>query len=136
MFDTIFGEFPIRYYTYKDYDKAINEVIKDTLSFTGESNKRRLTSYTLKEIDGNIVFKCLAPSITKDKIEMSIKDKILKVKSLKADTEMDFFTPIDITLKLQKDIDSQNSFADLVNGVLIITMPIIESAKENLISFK
>lgn len=136
MFETVFGEFPVRYYNYKDFDKTITDLVSDTLKFTGENRRRDITSYTLNEVDNNVVFKCLAPSITKDLIDISIKDRVLKVKNLEEANNLDFFSSLDFTFRLNKEVDPNNSFAELVNGVLIITMPLKESSSERKISFK
>ena len=136
MFETIFGEFPIRYYNYKDYDKAINDLVADTLGFANGDYKRSITSYTMKEEEGCIVFKCLAPSIEKDQIEMSIKNRMLSIKTSKEIADLDFFRPLDFTFKLSKDVDASHSYAELLNGVLKIVMPLKEDVSVNKISFR
>lgn len=136
MFSTIFGEIPVTYYNYKDYNKTVNDIITDTLRLTGESDKRNLTSYTLKEKDSTIVFKCLAPSISKDQIDISVKEKFFSIKTKETKEDLDFFSPLDFTINLRKEIDASNSFAELLNGVLTVKMPIKESVKEKKISFK
>lgn len=136
MFETVFGEFPVRYYNYKDFDKTITDLVADTLKFTGENKRSNISSYTLKEIDNNIVFKCLAPSITKDLIDISIKDRVLKIKNLEEANSLEFFSSLNFTFNLSKEVDSSNSFAELVNGVLIVTMPLKESSSEKKITFK
>lgn len=133
MFSTVFGEFPVNHYTYRDYSKAIDAIANDVLSFTSSSNS---SSYTLKEVEGSIVFDCIAPSITEENLSITFKDRKLSVKTVGETKGLPYFTPINISLPLRKDIDAKSSFAELKNGVLKITMPLKEDAKEKKISFK
>lgn len=133
MFSTVFGEFPVNHYSYKDYSKAIDALTNDVLNFTSSASN---SSYSLKEIDGSIVFDCIAPSITKENLTITFKDRKLAVKTIGETKDLPYFTPINISLPLRKDIDVKNSFAELENGVLKITMPLKEDAKEKKISFK
>ena len=133
MFSTIFGEFPINQYTYRDYSRAIDALTNDVLSLTSSANT---SSYSLKEVDGSIVFDCIAPSITKENLTITFKDRKLAVKTIGETKDLPYFNPIDISLTLRKDIDVKSSFAELENGVLKITMPLKEDIKEKKISFK
>ena len=133
MFSTVFGEFPVNHYTYKDYSRAIDALTNDVLNLASSVNT---SSYSLKEVDGSIVFDCIAPSITKDHLSITFKDRKLGVKSVGETKGLPYFTPINISLPLRKDIDVKSSFAELENGVLKITMPLKEDAKEKRISFK
>jgi len=133
MFSTVFGEFPANHYNYKDYSRAIDTLTNDILSLTSSVNT---SSYSLKEVDGSIVFDCIAPSVTKDHLSITFKDRNLGVKSVGETKGLPYFTPINITLPLRKDIDVKSSFAELENGVLKITMPLKEDSKEKKISFK
>jgi len=133
MFSTIFGEFPINYYTCRDYSKAIDAITNDVLSFTSSMNT---SSYSLKEIENNIIFDCVAPSITKEDLIISFKDRNLSIKTVGETKDLPYFTPINISLPLRKDIDVKSSFAELEKGVLKITMPLKEDNEENKISFK
>ena len=51
MFNTVFGELPIRYYNNKDYNNTIEALITDTLKLTGSNHYTH--SYTLKEEENN-----------------------------------------------------------------------------------
>ena len=133
MFSTVFGEFPINHYTYRDYSKAIDALANDVLSFTSLEST---SSYSLKEIEGSIVFDCIAPSITKENLSITFKDRKLAVKTVGETKDLAYFKPINIFLPLRKDINVKSSFAELENGVLKITMPLKEDAKEKKISFK
>lgn len=133
MFNTIFGEFPINYYTCRDYSKAIDALANDVLSFTSSVST---TSYSLKEIDNNIVFDCIAPSITKEDLIISFKDRNLSIKTSNKLKDLPYFTPINMSLPLRKDIDIKSSFAELEKGVLKITMPLKTNDEENKISFR
>ena len=133
MFSTVFGEFPVNHYSYKDYSKAIDALASDVLNLTSSASN---SSYSLKEVDGSIVFDCIAPSITKENLTITFKDRKLAVKTIGETKDLPYFTPINISLPLRKDIDVKNSFAELENGVLKITMPLKEDAKEKKISFK
>lgn len=133
MFSTVFGEFPVNHYTYRDYSKAIDALANDVLNFTSLENT---SSYSLKEIEDSIVFDCIAPSITKENLSITFKDRKLLVKSVGETKDLPYFKPINISLSLRKDIDVTTSFAELENGVLKITMPLKEDLKENKISFK
>jgi HSP20 family molecular chaperone IbpA len=133
MFSTVFGEFPVNHYTYRDYSKAIDALANDVLNFTSLENT---SSYSLKEIEDSIVFDCIAPSITKENLSITFKDRKLSVKSVGETKDLAYFKPINISLPLRKDIDVTTSFAELENGVLKITMPLKEDLKENKISFK
>lgn len=133
MFNTVFGEFPINYYTYKDYSKVIDAIANDVLNFTSLENT---SSYSLKEVEDSIVFDCIAPSITKENLSITFKDRKLAVKTIGETKDLAYFKPINISLPLRKDIDIKSSFAELENGVLKITMPLKEDVKEKKISFK
>ena len=133
MFSTVFREFPVDHYTYKDYSRAIDAITNDVLNLTSSAIT---SSYSLKEIDDAIVFDCIAPSITKDHLSITFKDRKLVVKSVGETKDLPYFTPINISLPLKKDIDVKSSFAELENGVLKITMPLKEDVKEKKISFK
>jgi len=133
MFRTVFGDFPVNHCTYKDYSRAIDALTNDVLSLTSSANT---SSYSLKEVDGSIVFDCIAPSITKDHLNITFKDRKLSIKSVGETKGLPYFTPINISLPLRKEIDIKSSFAELENGVLKITMPLKEDVKENKISFK
>tara|TARA_B100001094_G_C18139237_1_gene776888 strand:- start:777 stop:1178 length:402 start_codon:yes stop_codon:yes gene_type:complete len=133
MFSTIFGEFPINQYTYKDYSRAIDALTNDVLSLTSSANT---SSYSLKEADGSIVFDCIAPSITKENLTITFKDRKLVVKTIGETKDLPYFSPINISLTLRNDIDVKSSYAELENGVLKITMPLKEDIKEKKISFK
>ena len=134
MFNNVFGEFPVYHYAYKDYSRAIDALANDVLSFTSSSSNT--SCYSLKEVDNSFVFDCIAPSITKENISISFRDRKLTVKSTGETKDLPYFKPINVSLQLRKDIDIKSSFAELENGVLKIIMPLKESPKENKISFK
>tara|TARA_B100001094_G_scaffold311517_1_gene347263 strand:+ start:606 stop:1007 length:402 start_codon:yes stop_codon:yes gene_type:complete len=133
MFNTVYGEFPANRYFYKDYSKAIDAITNDVLSLTSSANT---LSYSLKEIDGNLIFDCIATSITKENLSITFKDRKLCVKTIDELKDLSYFKPVNISLPLRKDIDVKSSFAELENGVLKITMPLKEDYKEKKISFK
>ncbi len=133
MFSTVFGEFPINTYTYKDYSRAIDALTNDILSLTSSTGT---SSYSIKEIDSSIVFDCIAPSISKENLVITFKDRKLTVKTVGETKDLPYFTPINISLPLRKDINIEASFAELKNGVLKIIMPLKEDLKEKKISFK
>ena len=133
MFSTVFGEFPINTYTYKDYSRAIDALTNDILSLTSSTDT---SSYSIKEVDGSIVFDCIAPSISKENLVITFKDRKLTVKTVGETKDLPYFTPINISLPLRKDINIEASFAELKNGVLKIIMPLKEDLKEKKISFK
>lgn len=133
MFNNVFGEFPVYHYTYKDYSRAIDALTNDVLNFTSSSSN---ACYSLKESDNSFVFDCIAPSITKENLSITFKDRKLTVKSLGETKDLPYFKPIDVSLHLRKDIDIKSSFAELENGVLKVIMPLKESIKESKIIFK
>lgn len=135
MLHTVFGEFPIRYYNHKNYNKVMDDLINDTLNFVDYKNNET-TSYSLREEKNHIVFDCLAPSVLKENISILIKDNYLLVKTIGETKNLPYFTPLNLKLKLTKDVIIDSSFADLENGVLTIKMPIKEEHKERKISFK
>lgn len=134
MFNTIFGEFPVNHYTYKDYSKAIDALANDVLSLT--SSTQHTPPYSLKELEGAFVFDCIAPSITKENLSITFKDRKLVIETTGETKDLPYFTPINLSFHLKKDIDIKSSFAELCNGVLKITMPLKEELKENKINFK
>ena len=134
MFNTVFGELPIRYYNNKDYNNTIEALITDTLKLTGSNHYTH--SYTLKEEENNLIFDCLAPSINKEQIDISIKNRQLTIKTLDEVKNLPYFTPLNFTIKLKKDINPDNSFARLQNGVLKIIMPVKEDLSGKKILFK
>ena len=76
------------------------------------------------------MLKCLAPSYEEKDIELFIEGKILEVKSNKKKFDADFNFDINNKFKLFKEVDSKQSFASLMNGVLTITMPIKKCCKK------
>jgi HSP20 family molecular chaperone IbpA len=133
MFNTVYGEFPVNCYSYKDYSKVIDAITNDVLNLASSANN---SSYLLKEIDSNLVFDCIATSITKENLSITFKDRKLIVKTIDESKDLSYFKPVNISLTLRKDIDVKSSFAELENGVLKITMPLKEDSKEKKISFK
>lgn len=134
MFNTVFNELPIRYYNNKDCNNAIEALITDTFKLTGSNHYTN--SYTLKEEENNVIFDCLAPSITKDQIDVSVKNRQLTIRTLDGVKNLPYFTPLNFAIKLKKDIDPENSFATLQNGVLKIIMPVKEDLSGKKILFK
>lgn len=133
MFNSVFGEFPVNHYTYKDYSRVIDTLTNDVLNLTSSASS---TSYSLKEKDGAIVFDCIAPSITKENLTITFKNRKLAIKTIGEIKDFPYFSPINISLPLNKDIDVKSSFAELEKGVLKITMLLKEDSKENKINFK
>lgn len=133
MFNTVFGEFPVNHYTYKDYSRAIDALANDILNLTSSTHS---SSYMLKEEEGALVFNCIALNVTKENLSITFKDRKLIVKTASEIKDLPYFTPINLSLPLKKDIDVESSFADLSNGVLTIKMPLKEDSREKKINFK
>lgn len=139
MFYNNLKELPIKYYSNKDFDNAINTIVTDMFDFTGVSGQnqnKNSCSYILKEKDNNIIFQCLASSIEKEMLEISFKNKMLLVETKDNPKDLPFFRSLNYSLKLKKEINSDSSFASLKNGVLTVTMPLKEDQKEKKIRFK
>lgn len=133
MFNTIFGEFPVNSYINKDYSRAIDSLANDVLKLTAYS---QASSYSLKEIGDSLIFDCVAPSIEKENLSITFKDRKLIIKTVGETKGLPYFMPINLALPLRRNIDIKSSYAELTNGVLKITMPVKEETKENKISFK
>ena len=128
-----FGEFPVNHYTYKDYSRAIDALANDVLNLTSSTHT---SSYTLKEDEGALIFNCIALSVAKENLSITFKDRKLTVKTTSEAKDLPYFTPINLSLPLKKDIDIESSYADLSNGVLTIKMPLKEDSREKKIEFK
>ena len=85
-------------------------------------NKRN--AYKLFEESNNIVFRCLAPGMNKEDIDITFDRKKLFLKTSEDAGDSDFSTKFNDAISLYKSIDAEKSFAQLNKGILTVTMPI------------
>ena len=93
-------------------------------------------SYKIFEKEDEIIFKCLAPGINKDNLDISFDNDFLVIKSLYEIEKDDFKIKLDKRIYLDKTIDSSKSFANLEQGILTIIMPLNKKNTKQKISFK
>ena len=136
MIETILTAFP-----YRNYNTAINTLINDTLKLAGEGEyyptRSQYKNYKLYEEDNNIVFKCLATGLSEQDLDIKFKDRTLQITTQKEDSaDSDFNVSINRKFSLHKDIDVNNSYANLDKGILTVTMPLKENGEDLKINFK
>lgn len=93
-------------------------------------------SYKIFEEEDKIIFKCLAPGIDKDNLDISFDKDFLVIKSLYKIEKDDFKIKLDKKIYLDKTVDASKSFASLEQGILTITMPLNQKNNKQKISFK
>lgn len=100
--------------------------------YTKRQNYSKLNTYKLFEELDNIVFKCLAPGISKEDLDISFDKKRLYIKSNNLSAGCGFEANFNDSIALYKNIDAENSFAKLSKGILTVTMPInkVETKKK------
>ena len=131
MITTFFDTYPSKFYS-----TPLDSIINDTLKFVDAySSDTKYSNYKLTESEGNIVFKCLMPGIDQDKLDISIKNRQLEVKTTDV-SDVEFSMPFNNKINFQKDIDTENSFASLDKGILTITMPIKGGQETTKVKFK
>jgi len=131
MITTFFDTYPSKFYS-----TPLDSLINDTLKFVDScSSDIKYSNYKLSESEGNIVFKCLMPGIDQDKLDISIKNRQLEVKTSDI-SDVEFSVPFNNKINFQKDIDTENSFASLDKGILTITMPIKGGQEKTKVKFK
>lgn len=108
----------------------------DYISNISRQSYNKLNPYKLFEESGNIIFKCLAPGINKEDINIAFDKKKLLLKSTPDKGDKDFKTSFDDAISLYKTIDVENSFAELDMGILTVTMPINKSETKKKILFR
>ena len=136
MIETILTAFP-----YRNYNTAINTLINDTLKLAGEGEyyptRSQYKNYKLYEEDNNIIFKCLATGLSEQDLDIKFKDRTLQITTQKEDSaDSDFNVTINRQFSLHKDIDANNSYANLDKGILTVTMPLKENSEDLKINFK
>ena len=136
MIETILTAFP-----YRNYNTAINTLINDTLKLAGEGEyyptRSQYKNYKLYEEDNNIIFKCLATGLSEQDLDIKFKDRTLQITTQKEDSaDSDFNVSINRKFSLHKDIDVNNSYANLDKGILTVTMPLKENGEDLKINFK
>lgn len=94
------------------------------------------SSYKIFEEDNNIIFKCLAPGMSKENIDISFDKKSLIIKSDNKRFDKDFKSVLNEKINLLKSIDSDNSYASLNEGILTVTMPVSNKDVAKKISFR
>lgn len=117
------------------YDDIENSMSRHYLIKRNQDN-RGLNTYKLLEEKGNIVFKCLAPGMRKEDIDISFDRKKLFLKSKNNTEILDFKSSFNNSISLSTSIDADNSFAELERGILTITMPINKNETKRKISFR
>ena len=122
-------------------DNFLNTLMQE-LSFSTynqpkyESISCKRNYYKIFEKDNNIVFKCLAPGISKENIDISFNNKSLIVKSDNKIFDNDFKSVLNEKINLVKSIDSDKSYASLNQGILTVTMPVSNKDVAKKISFR
>jgi HSP20 family molecular chaperone IbpA len=96
----------------------------------------KLSEYKLFEKSDNIVFKCLAPGMSKEDIDISFDKKRLIIKSTDSSGDTDFNAKFNDSISLYKSIDADRSFASLNKGILTVTMPINKAETKKKILFR
>jgi len=92
------------------------------------------SSYQLKSEKDKVVFTAEAMGLSKEDIEMSIKEKHLTVTSKNTD-KSPFVSRLNYTVYIGDNIDREKVNANLERGVLTIDMPLQESKKDFTIKF-
>mgnify|MGYP006426991293 CR=1 FL=1 len=101
-----------------------------------ESTNYQRSSFKIFEEDNNIIFKCLAPGMSKENIDITFDKKSLIVKSDNKRFDKDFKSVLNEKINLLKSIDSDNSYATLNEGILTVTMPVCGKDVSKKISFR
>jgi HSP20 family molecular chaperone IbpA len=96
----------------------------------------RRNTYKLFEESNNIIFRCLAPGMNKEDIDITFDRKKLFLKSPEDSGDSDFSTIFNDAITLYKSIDVEKSFAQLNKGILTVTMPINTDETKKKILFR
>ena len=120
--------------TITNLDTVVNSFLRDFDVYNRNTNS--LYTYKVYSKDNDIIFKCLAPGMTKEDFDISFDSKKLFIKTSKDSGDKDFKTSFNESINLYKKIDVDNSYADLSKGVLTITMPLDKSNIKKKISFR
>ena len=101
-----------------------------------DNDHTKTSSYKLYEEENNIIYKCLAPSMETNDLDIKIDNRVLEIKSKKEnENNRHFYVNVNNRLKLSKNIDAEHSFANLEKGILTITMPIAKSSQKTKVKF-
>ena len=136
MFNLLYNDIPLEYY---NQSKSIDNIVEDTFKLIGnlpDVCSYKTSKYKFLEVKENVLFVCLAPSIKEKDLDITIKSKILEIKTKEKEKDLPFFEPINLRLSLKKEINSKESFANLKDGVLTITMPLKKDKNEVKVNFK
>lgn len=117
-------------------DTILSSILNDYDYMTSNSYSKKINSYKLYQENNNIIFKCLAPGILKEDVDISFDSKRLIIKSLKNSGDEDFKAYFNESIYLGKKINIEESFADLSQGILKITMPLDNKEVKHKIFFK
>lgn len=117
------------------YDDLENSISRSHLTKRNQEYVN-LNTYKILEEKDNIVFKCLAPGMTKEDIDISFDRKKLFLKTKKSTELLDFKNSFNDSISLNKSIDIDNSFAELERGILTVTMPINKKETKRKINFR
>tara|TARA_B000000557_G_C20488726_1_gene322821 strand:+ start:48 stop:407 length:360 start_codon:yes stop_codon:yes gene_type:complete len=115
-------------------DSMLSSIIDD-YKYINNKNSVSINSYKIFEKDNNIVFKCLAPGMDKEDINISFNNKKLYIKSNSEKSDKDFRLSFNDSVYLCKSINTKESFAKLDKGILTITMPLHKKEENKKISF-
>jgi HSP20 family molecular chaperone IbpA len=116
------------------YDELDNSTNNNYSSRRQSHNK--LNTYKIFEESNNIIFKCFAPGMTKEDIDITFDKKRLCVKSADESGDADFKTKFNNSISLYKSIDADSSYAQLNKGILTVTMPIDKKETKKRIMFR
>jgi HSP20 family molecular chaperone IbpA len=117
------------------YDDLENSISRSHLTKRNQEYVN-LNTYKILEEKDNIIFKCLAPGMIKEDIDISFDRKKLFLKTKKSTELLDFKNSFDDSISLNKSIDIDNSFAELERGILTVTMPINKNETKRKINFR
>ena len=132
MINSIFSTYPSKYYS-----NSIDSIVNDTLKFVDLcSAEKSFYNYKIREEEGNYIFKCLVPGLDEKHLNISITNQNLEVKTSDDIEDIEFSISLNKKIKLPKEIDCNESFANLEKGILTITMPISERKETKKIKFK
>lgn len=115
-------------------DSMLSSILDD-YKYVSNKNTFSINSYKLFEKDNNIVFKCLAPGLDKEDIDISFNNKNLYIKSNSEKIDKDFKLSFNDSIYLYKSINAKESFAKLDKGILTVTMPLHRKEENKKISF-
>lgn len=116
-------------------EKIADRYLNDIFFMLEEKGTNYPKSYILQEEDNKLIYKCIAPGIDQNDLEINVDRKSLSIKLSSNTTSNDLFCFPEKTIKFKKEINSVDSYAELDKGVLKITMPLKEEDKMNKVNF-